>query len=321
VTDETISALFGELYTDFLNEAWTKGERPLLAHYTSIQVLEKIFCNEEIWLSNPLFMNDLGEMKFGFNAGLNRFASNPIIDEACGSDERAAEVRRGYLYYYQQYDKEHALNVYVFCASKHEPSDYDGRLSMWRAYGGNGAGVSIVFNTASISALAESPLSIAKVRYASTEECNEYIDQKIQQWSRIVASYSIPTDKLYLAVYQLFYFIELFALTTKHKGFAEEEEWRLIYMPDRDTKKLLTDRFDYTVTGRGVEPKLKLKIAPSPGIADSPLSLASLLDRIILGPSVSSPLARNSACRMLEKLGKMEFVDKVFSSSIPLRPT
>jgi hypothetical protein len=44
----------------------------LLAHYTSIDVIEKILRSEEIWFSNPLFMNDLDEMRFGMLEGRGR---------------------------------------------------------------------------------------------------------------------------------------------------------------------------------------------------------------------------------------------------------
>jgi hypothetical protein len=320
VTDEEILVLFDELSTSVVDDAWAKGERPLLAHYTSIRALEKILRDDEIWFSNPLFMNDLEEMRFGFNVGFDKVMSSPIVNQASGSDERAAEIRRIFLHYYQQYDAEHAFNVYVFCASRHDPEDNDGRLSMWRAYGGNGAGASIVFNTASLGEVVDSPLIIAKVRYASPSERSEHIESILEQWGKIVASHEIASDKLYLVTYRLFYLIELFALTTKHRGFVEEEEWRIIYMPDRDTKKLLTDRFDYDISGRGVEPKLKLKLTTLPEGLGTGLSLATLLDRIILGPSISTTLARKSIVRMLEKVHKAEFVNRVFSSSIPLRP-
>ena len=66
MTDEEIGALFlpleAELNDDFL---WLVNNHPLLAHYTSIDVIEKILRSEEIWFSNPLFMNDLEEMRFG----------------------------------------------------------------------------------------------------------------------------------------------------------------------------------------------------------------------------------------------------------------
>jgi hypothetical protein len=50
MTDDEIVALFqpleAELNEDFF---WLMNNHPLLAHYTSIDVLEKILNSEEIW--------------------------------------------------------------------------------------------------------------------------------------------------------------------------------------------------------------------------------------------------------------------------------
>ena len=51
------------------------GDQPLLAHYTSIRVMESILKNGEVWFSNPLFMNDLQEMKSGLNEGMKLFSN------------------------------------------------------------------------------------------------------------------------------------------------------------------------------------------------------------------------------------------------------
>ena len=161
---------------------------------------------------------------------------------------------------------------------------------------------------------------MTKVRYASTQERTKWLQDKLNQWCALLASAAVPDEKLFIAAFHLFSVIQVFALTTKHIGFLEEQEWRLIYMPDRDQDQVLKDQFDYVIGSRGVEPKLKLKIAPLPGVTPPAVSLDTLLNRIILGPTVSSPLARNSVLRMLEKLGKSRFADKVVSSSIPLRP-
>jgi hypothetical protein len=68
MTDEEIAPLFDHLYRrSIVNLA-----PPLLAHYTSLEVLEKIMTTNEIWFSNPLFMNDLQEVRFGMLEGLRR---------------------------------------------------------------------------------------------------------------------------------------------------------------------------------------------------------------------------------------------------------
>ena len=59
-TDVQIFHLFTHLFNDEIK--WLMEHKPLLAHYTSISNLEKILKDDEIWLSNPLFMNDLEEV-------------------------------------------------------------------------------------------------------------------------------------------------------------------------------------------------------------------------------------------------------------------
>ena len=91
-------------------------------------------------------------------------------------------------------------------------------------------------------------------------------------------------------------------------------------MSTRDVVVGLKDRFGYVIGSRGVEPKLKVKIAPLPIEPQGSWTLETILDRIILGPSVSSPLARQSIERMLHTMGKDTFRQKICPSSIPLRP-
>jgi hypothetical protein len=157
--------LFGDL-NDF---QYILEQKPLLAHYTSIQVLEKIVANNELWFSNPLFMNDLEEMRFGIHQGISIFKQlKAEVTKAAGSQERFDAIEGAFLHYYWEFETTHALDIYVFCLSEHRPDDNDGLLSMWRAYGSNGNGAALVFKTNFLtSPKDDSPLLIGKVRYAS----------------------------------------------------------------------------------------------------------------------------------------------------------
>ena len=319
-TAEEVSERFTPLYAEFQqNDSWMKGERPLLAHYTSVETLEKILKNEELWLSNPLFMNDLDEMRFGLTRG-KAFFDQTDLEKACGlNSATAAQLRAAFNTYYSEYESKHALNVYVLCLSMHAADETDGILSMWRAYANNGSGAAVVFDTGAIKVIMEdSPLVLTPVRYASTTDRLQWLERKVADWCAIVAQAEIPQPMLYIPAYWLFNVILGFALSTKHIGFLEEHEWRLIYMPDRDKEQVLADKFDYIVGSRGVEPKLKLKIAPLDG-AIPQFSFSEILHSILLGPSISSPLASASVVRMLEKLNKKDLIPKVHSSTIPLR--
>jgi hypothetical protein len=90
-------------------------------------------------------------------------------------------------------------------------------------------------------------------------------------------------------------------------------------MRDRDATHVFDRMFSYWVGPRGVEPKLKLKIEAIPGLPETNLTLSEIVDRIILGPSLSSPLARNTILKMLETLERSDLKNRVVSSTIPFR--
>ena len=81
--------------------------RPLLAHYTSLEVMAKIVENEEIWFSNPLFMNDHQEVRFGMLNG--RAIFDQCFDEpsfvATIDPQMLAIVKRSFHHLFEQFDK------------------------------------------------------------------------------------------------------------------------------------------------------------------------------------------------------------------------
>jgi hypothetical protein len=83
-----ILKLFEPLFAGLQGEDSFPKKRPLLAHHTSVAVLEAILRNDEVWLLNPLFMNDMEVGRFGINAGASLFVASPEIESACGSKRR-----------------------------------------------------------------------------------------------------------------------------------------------------------------------------------------------------------------------------------------
>ena len=73
MTNSDLVTKFAGLFLDRDDFQDIMTNRPLFAHYTSIDVLEQIMKNEEVWLSNPLFMNDLEEMQFVMHQGVLSF--------------------------------------------------------------------------------------------------------------------------------------------------------------------------------------------------------------------------------------------------------
>ncbi len=321
MSDLDILEAFQPLWDDVLEADEFYVKKPLLAHYTSISNLEKILQADEVWFSNPLFMNDLEEVRFGVLRGVDLVLASPQIREACKSTSRIQLFTESFHHYFQRFENEHAFDTYVFCLSEHDRNDYDGLLSMWRGYGGNGSGAAIVFDTGRLNVVENTPLIISKVHYGSAEDRIAWLEGTLDKCCKVLRKTEIPDDKLYLAAHALFERIKVFALFSKHRGFAEEREWRVVYVRDRDQADKFAPMFHYWIGPRGVEPKLRFKIAPIQGLTSDDLSLSKIVERIILGPSLSSPLARTAVLRMIERLDKPALKERIYASTIPFRAT
>ena len=276
--DPEITALLAR-YNEKLNEPLNSAKEltdnpPLLAHYTSIQVAEQIIRNEEIWLSHPFYMNDLEELRFGMQLGLQLF---PAFAQSVQTTPQRTKMLLDAFGHYVGYMNENTLvDTYVLCLSEHAPGNTDGILSMWRSYASQGHGAALVFNTRGVQTdPPQAPLWIAKVTYLSTSDRVEMMRDALQRWADMPRAENLPDDRVHLAAYAAFYFVRSFALVTKHRGFAEEREWRVVYLKDLDPENLLAGQLSYHLTARGAEPKMKFKIRPvRPG---GTLSLASIL--------------------------------------------
>lgn len=307
---------FQALFSD-IPENSLEHDRPLLAHYTSIDALNKILTSNEIWLANPLFMNDHEELRWGIENGIEEFRINKTLQNYLQETSSAAEFEFQLNWIYKQFDKE-AFDIYLFCLSRHEREEVDGRLSMWRGYGASGDGVAIVFDTSRADERDDLPLILAPVHYASHDERRKWINNLAEQFTDILRDQKVAGRHEYIqAVYWLFQRLKMFALFTKHSGFAEEKEWRLVYFPDRDERKDLHQLRHFITNGRGVEPKLRVPLGKETTVVG--IALDDIIHSIILGPSHSTALAERSVKRMLELIGKEHLVEKTRASAIPFR--
>ncbi|MBN9437157.1 hypothetical protein [Bosea sp. (in: a-proteobacteria)] len=81
---------FRALFSD-IPENSLEHDRPLLAHYTSIDALNKILTSNEIWLANPLFMNDHEELRWGILNGIEEFRLNETLQSYLRETDSASE--------------------------------------------------------------------------------------------------------------------------------------------------------------------------------------------------------------------------------------
>ncbi len=317
--DATWKKYWKMLYLELEQSNGGSANAPLLTHYTSLSNLENILQKEQVWLSNPLFMNDLEEVRFGVNHGIDLTYTNEALRKALVTDTRTNLFYDAIDQSYDQYGNEQVLDLYVMCFSEHDPHDQDGRLSMWRGYGANGKGAAIVFDVSDLKETDSSPLALAPVHYASQQQRKSELQGKIEGVADFIHKNDIPDEHIGNLARELFNRIALYAVFSKHDGFDEEREWRLVYFKDRDTTNALAPYLSYFNGPDGLQPKLKLDLKPIEGVLSEDIGLAKIIDRIIIGPSASSPLAKMTAERMLRALGRGDLIHRLVMSSIPYR--
>src|SRR6056297_2864693 len=172
-SEETIGlrdALFEDLhgFEDITNS------RPMLSHYTSIQTIELILKNDELWLSHPLNMNDHQELIGGLNFARKAIHECEKLRGAFKSPEQYQLFLEGFQYWENIYGESDGYDLYVGCFSEHDEGKPDGQLAMWRGYGDYGNGAAIVIDTSKLQPVDENPLVLASVQYGTGEEQYEW---------------------------------------------------------------------------------------------------------------------------------------------------
>jgi len=245
---------------------------------------------------------------------------SPAIASATFSDDQFQTVIKA-LQSARDFDGEvHSYDTYIACFSDHDRGDHDGRLSMWRAYGADGGGVAIVFDTSKLIEDGDSPLIIAPVEYLTTAKRLEWIDWAIQRAAQAILKLGpAASDHALQSVARIYYArIRRAALFSKHASFADEREWRVVYDPDLDPEGKFRELMGYAITPKGIQPKLKLRLGERS--LGRPLLLEDVVDSILLGPTAGSLIARHATKRLCEAAKLPALASRVHLSGTPYRP-
>jgi hypothetical protein len=285
-------------------------------YYTSAEVALSMLRNSEIWLRNALLMNDFSEIGHGYACLQSAYAG-----EAGTTLKRALEKAYDGL----SSEVETLFNdlvptlygdTYLMCLSEHcADEDMYGRLSMWRAYGGT-TGVAVVINGAVMHSASDATGAYSSpVLYADREA----FAAELLQVARSLDDETeflrgIGREAVKNAIFEMLRFA---ALCTKHPGFKEELEWRVIASPAMYSPPRLRSAIEVV---RGVPQKvlkIQLEDAPDEGLVG--LSLPVLLDRIIVGPCAFPSITAMSFVEVLREIGVDRAGDRVTIADMPLR--
>lgn len=284
-------------------------------YYTNAETAYRLIANKEIWMRSTSTMNDYSEVEHGFeclNAAYKSDAgkafTGAIDNHFPGLSKEAEDHFNKWLPIIRN-------QTYIACLSEHpEDEDQNGRLSMWRAYGGR-AGVAIVINAAALFVQADgvgvysSP--VAYRTQSQVEDALGVVTQRVLENSGYIEELGREATR-----HVLFNMFRFSVLCTKHPGFLEEREWRVIASPIMNASPLLTESVE--VIG-GIPQKVqKLRFDNYPALGVN-LDIPTLVNRVVIGPC-ENPLPVLFAIReALGKSGVKNPEETVYVSELPLR--
>jgi hypothetical protein len=284
-------------------------------HYTTAEAAIKIIQTKRMWMRNTMCMTDYSEVQHGF-ALINSFFQNEHNYEffATALDQCHSEVSKDTLLAFSHWWERQRTETYVASISEHEDGeDEHGRLSMWRAFGGNAGKVALVFR---IPYATQGSLNLnllfSPVAYLTEAQAHNVIREVIKNLNDNVEFLKSINRQAFINF--AFYMLLAGVLCLKHEGFREEREWRAIYTPMIISTPLMKSSVETIGGVPQTVYHIPLDASFDPAVED--LDFAKILDRVIIGPT-QYPLAMQRAFQI--KLGDVGSLAPVIMSQIPLR--
>lgn len=292
------------------------GKSTRFVHYTSASAAMKILQTKKFWMRKTSCMNDFMEVEHGLrclNTAYNGEAGerlkatlNSIFN---GIANEIEELFRGWAPILQ-------TDTYIACFSEHaDTEDMHGRLSMWRAYS-ESTGVALVVNNAPFQG-GFLPLKVYASPVAYLDDTNfriefERVVNRIEENKNFIRQ--LGWEAVRFHVFNAFKFA---ALCTKHPGFIEENEWRVIYSPTMEQSVHLKKNIEVIQGAPQPVYKIPLKNIHEEGIGG--IEIPEILYRIIIGPTEYSAAIREAFVTLLADAGVEDPENRVWVSGLPLR--
>lgn len=206
-----------------------------LYHYCSIDAFLSIIQNKCIWLSDADKTNDSSELNYifeFFKETINEILKNygDKYDNNLKNTVKDIAYSTVYKLVYKKAPISQYRKSFLCCFS--ESKDL---LSQWRAYGNDGKGIAIGFDSKMLASIVcDETYNFTKVIYkekvmkdflykALTDPLQWAIDSSIDEKNNNL----ISQDELFLQVSMIICAIWREGFVFKHSGFSEEKEWRI----------------------------------------------------------------------------------------------
>ena len=90
-------------------------------------------------------------------------------------------------------------------------------------------------------------------------------------------------------------------------------------MGERDLEGKFKHLLTYLIGPNGPRPKLRIPFVDTTNIGNGGLTLDNLVNRIILGPSLSDKLSQFAVVKMIEQADAKKLLVNLYASGIPFR--
>lgn len=276
------------LQTDPLSQYRAQSPPPVLFHYTSMGVLERITDTCQIWASHASFLNDSSEFEHARD-----FIRDRVLERAKQVDISDLIIKELIPIIDFRPDFED-----VFVASFTEDGD---SLPQWRGYCATGMGVSIGFDrlalmncTMEIEHLFPEEAANNPIVYRSLLKCVYTPAEKSRLISESVDGFmnAIQGEHPQLSFHDAGAFLKgIIALCSplfKHESFKEEREWRLVVQ----CKGRKSPKRHFRAAQSTLIPFIKLDVGTD--------RRGSYISKVNVGPSPNAHLAAIGVRKLLE---------------------
>lgn len=295
-----------------------------LIHYTSAAAAVSIIRNGRVWMRNVRCMNDMMEVEHGFQL-LQRSFSPPVDTEteqglrAVGSSLDAVfpGLAEESISWFDRWLFQLRHKTYVTCLSEHDASENEyGRLSMWRSYTANQVGVGLIINPLPLYSLSDTFGAFSSpVYYFADNDLRDLfleIANNISTNKEFLQSKGREEIKGYFCM-----LLRAVAMCTKHPGFLEEKEWRIMHTEKLDERGNL--ELDVECIAGIPQPVYKIPLEDDVPKGMTGISIPDLLEHVLIGPTQFPIPVWDAIVIELEKAGVKDAESKVSYSNIPLR--
>lgn len=270
-------------------------------------------------MRNALAQNDYAEIEYGRTMLRHAFTSELGSSFFGALDKCHQGLGQEVKAEYESPNFQHLLaaKTFIACITKHHEWEAGvGRLSMWRAYGGKHP-VAVIFPQNALVRPEVNPgVFVQPIHYAGWEDFRQELVRTTGRIFDAAARLStVPrSDVRNRAIGSLVTKVTC----TKHPGFHEECEWRLV-MSSLYGANLTSSRFSVEKISDAPQLIYKGNLGLS-GTADfTGMPMEAAIHQIIIGPCPQPYLVKEALVNELSKHGVKNPSDRVVMSHIPLR--